>query len=125
MASKNRMKRTIVIGASPNPDRYAYKAVLALDIEGHEVYPIGIREGQINGIDIIITRPRVKNVDTVTIYLSKEHQPLEYDYILGLKPKRVIFNPGAENEEFNQMAIKKGIITEHACTLVLLRTSQY
>ncbi len=118
-------KRTVVIGASSNPSRYAYKAVIALSDEGHEVYPIGIKNGQINGIDIIVDRPKIKNVHTVTIYLSKKNQAQEADYILDLKPKRIIFNPGAENEALNQLAREKKIITEQACTLVLLRTTQY
>ncbi len=118
-------KNTVVIGASSNPSRYAYKAVSALSDEGHVVYPIGIKEGKINGIDIIVDRPKIKNVHTVTIYLSKKNQAQEYDYILDLNPKRIIFNPGSENETLNQLAREKKIQTEHACTLVLLRTKQY
>ena len=119
------MRRTVVIGASPNPDRYAFKAVTALDKEDIEVFPIGIREGKINGIPIITDRPKIVKVDTVTIYLSSEHQPDEYDYILGLKPKRIIFNPGSENPELIKLAVENKIQVENACTLVLLRTNQY
>ncbi len=118
-------KMTVVIGASPNPTRYAYKAVVALSNEGHTVFPIGIKKGIINGIDIITDRPKIKNVDTVTIYLSKKHQQEEYDYILNLKPKRLIFNPGSENETLNRLALEQKIQTDHACTLVLVRTGQY
>ncbi len=119
------MKRTVVIGASPNPERYSYKAVLELDKHGYEVFPVGIREGKIGQIDIITDQPKIASVDTVTLYVGPDKQPLLYDYIINLKPKRIIFNPGAENPELAKLANENGIIVEHACTLVLLRTKQY
>lgn len=125
MNTKNKMKRTIVFGASPNPSRYAYKAVQALNENDIEVFPLGIREGEILGIPIITDRPKIAKVETISIYISAEHQPDEYDYILGLNPKRIIFNPGAENQELAALAHEKKILTENACTLVLLRTGQF
>lgn len=119
------MKRTVIIGASSKPERYAYQAVEALDGYGHEVFPIGIKEGVVNGIEIITDQPIISFVDTITIYLSAERQPPMYDYIFQLKPKRIIFNPGAENPELEKMAREKNILTENACTLVLIRTKQY
>jgi len=119
------MKRTIVLGASPNPERYSHKAVIALDKKGHEVFPLGIKTGQIGDIDIITELPIINYVHTLTMYLRAEKQRPLYDYILKLKPKRIIFNPGAENPELAKMAIQQGIKVEDACTLVLLSTGQF
>ncbi len=119
------MKRTIVLGASPNPQRYSHKAVLALDENNHEVFPIGIREGKIRDIEIILDRPAISYVHTISLYLSIDNQKEYYDYILNTKPKRIIFNPGAENPELAELARKAGIKTENACTLVLLRLGAY
>ncbi len=66
-----------------------------------------------------------KNVDTVTLYLNAKRQEEYYDYIISLKPRRVIFNPGTENFEFEKLLKKNAIYAEIACTLVLLRTCQY
>jgi predicted CoA-binding protein len=118
-------KRTVVIGASPNADRYSYKATLSLQAHNHTVYPVGLRKGNINGIDIITDKPAIEDVDTVTLYVGPDNQPFWYDYILSLKPKRLIFNPGTENPELRTMAAAQGIDTEEACTLVLLSIKQY
>ena len=119
------MKKTVVIGASDNPARYSYRAVNMLKNHGHEVVPVGIRKGQIAGLDIHIDRPTEESVDTVTLYVGPQNQPAWYDYILDLKPKRIIFNPGTENEELEKMAQAKGIRTEEACTLVMLSIGNY
>ena len=118
-------KITIVIGASPNPARYSNLAVKRLKLNGHEVIPIGIKKGDIEGTSIVIGTPEVKNADTVTLYLIPQRQREYYNYILSLKPKRIIFNPGAENPELEKLAEEKGIETLEACTLVLLSTTQY
>jgi len=118
-------KKTVVIGASDNPDRYAYKATEMLTNHGHAVIPVGLTNGQIGNIAILKDKPSVTNVDTVTLYVGYKNQPFWYDYILGLKPKRIIFNPGTENPEFQKMAGEKGIDVQEACTLVLLSTGQY
>lgn len=119
------MKKTIVIGASDNPNRYAYRAVHSLKSHGHEVVPVGIRKGQIAGLDIRTDRPAEGEVDTVTLYVGPQNQPAWYDYILELKPKRIIFNPGTENEELERRAQAQGIRTEEACTLVMLSIGNY
>jgi predicted CoA-binding protein len=119
------MKKTVVIGASDNPERYAYKATVALQKNKHEVIPIGLREGEINGIKILKGFPPLNNIDTVTLYVGPKNQPAWYNYILSLKPKRVIFNPGAENSELEQLLKKNKIETTEACTLVLLATNNY
>lgn len=115
-------KKTIVIGASPNPDRFSYKAVRLLHRNEHPVVAQGIREGKIDDIDIIKGKPQVNDIHTVTMYVGPARQAEYYDYILSLKPKRIIFNPGTENPEFKQMAEQNGIETVENCTLVMLNT---
>lgn len=118
-------KPTVVIGASPNTDRYSYKATISLQQHNHTVYPIGIRNGKINDLDIITNKPNLENIDTVTLYVGPDNQPAWLDYILSLNPKRIIFNPGTENPEFEAKAESKGIEVLDACTLVLLSINQY
>ena len=121
------MKKTVIIGATTNPSRYAYLAAEMLTSYHHEIVPIGIRGGELFGKTIlnIHHKPEVNDVDTVTLYIGPKRQPEWYDYILSLKPKRIIFNPGAENEELAAMARQNGILPQEACTLVLLSTGQY
>ncbi|MBD2769043.1 CoA-binding protein [Hymenobacter sp. BT664] len=119
------MKKTLVLGASDNPARYSYRAVHQLKNHGHEVVPVGIRQGQVAGLPIHTDRPQEPDLDTVTLYVGPQNQPAWYDYILGLKPKRILFNPGTENPELERLAQQHGIETEEACTLVLLSIGQY
>ncbi len=118
-------KRTVIIGASSNSERYAYKAVQSLLTKGHEVFPIGIKEGQIGNTIISTQRILHKNIDTVSLYIAPKNQPEWYDYILTLRPKRIIFNPGAENDELVQIAKMKNIETVDGCTLVMLSIGIY
>ena len=120
-----KMKKTIVLGATPNPNRYAYRATSRLQEEGHEVIAIGIRKGEIEGIKIENGTPQYEGVDTITLYLNPDNQKLYYDYIFSLKPKRIIFNPGTENFELIKLAKEKGIETEIGCTLVMLSINNY
>jgi predicted CoA-binding protein len=119
------MKKTLVLGASDNPARYSFRAVHQLKQHGHEVVPVGIRKGQVAGLDIHTDRPTEAGIDTVTLYVGPQNQPAWYDYILDLKPKRIIFNPGTENEELEKLAQQRGIRTEEACTLVMLSIGNY
>ncbi len=120
------MKKTLILGASSNSERYAYKATVKLVQHGHEVFPVGLREGKIEGHEILTNNPLIKDVDTVTLYVGPQNQPVYYDYILNqIKPKRIIFNPGTENAEFENLAKQQGIETEVACTLVLLSLGNY
>ena len=119
------MKKTVVLGASDNPGRYSYLAVQKLRNYGHPVVAIGKKAGKVGDTDVIVERPSEKEVDTVTVYLNPKHQQQYYDYILSLHPKRIIFNPGAENEELEKLAKDNGIQPMEACTLVLLGTGQY
>ena len=118
-------KKTLVLGASDNPARYAYRAAHMLKNHGYEVVPVGIRKGEVAGLTIHTDRPAVTDIDTVTLYVGPQNQPAWYDYILNLKPKRILFNPGTENPELEELAHQSGIRTEEACTLVLLSIGQY
>ncbi len=116
---------TLVMGASENVQRYANMAVRKLLNHDKKVRAFGIRGGEINGIQIEKLPVYYDDVDTVTLYLNPTNQKPFYDYILSLNPRRVIFNPGTENPEFQRMLRDKGIEFEEACTLVLLSTNQY
>jgi uncharacterized protein len=118
-------KKTLVIGASTNPERYAYLAINSLRKHGHEVVAIGRKEGIVNDVQIQPGKPDFEDIDTVTLYLNPAHQADFHDYVLDLKPKRILFNPGAENPEFMQQATVAGIEALEACTLVLLSTGQF
>jgi len=117
--------KTVVLGATPNPARYAWLAVVRLKQHGHEVVPIGIKKGNIEGLEIINDRPQIADIHTVTLYLNPLNQVGWYDYIISLKPKRIIFNPGTENPDLEKLAIKNDIQTIEACTLVMLSTGVY
>ena len=118
-------KKTLVMGASPNPERYSYKATVKLRKYGHQVLPHGIRKGDIEGLPILNNFPSDKDIDTVTLYLNPGNQEQYYSAILNLKPRRIIFNPGTENPELEALAALKGIETVEACTLVMLSTNRY
>ena len=117
--------KTLVLGATPNPERYAYKAVHQLFSKEIEVVPMGIKEGVIASIPIVPVNEQQENIHTVSLYVGADRQEDYYDFIINLAPKRVIFNPGTENPQFAQKLNKAGIFWENACTLVLLSTNQY
>ncbi len=121
------MKKTAILGATTNPGRYAYIAAEMLTENGHDIVPIGIKKGEVAGKEILDLRkkPVVTGIHTVTLYIGPYNQIEWYDYIISLQPTRIIFNPGTENFEFQQMATLAGIETEEACTLVLLRIGSY
>jgi predicted CoA-binding protein len=118
-------KTTLVIGASTNPDRFSYKAIRSLVAHSFPVCAIGIREGQVHGIGIHKPFPDLPPIHTVTMYVGKKTQPEYYNYILGLKPARVIFNPGTENKEFEMNLAGQGIEVVQDCTLVMLARGVY
>ena len=117
--------KTLVLGASENPNRYSNRAMLNLLNKHHEVVAIGKRAGNVKGIEILTQPVKSEDIDTVTLYLNPLHQKPYYDYIISLKPRRIIFNPGAENEELERIAAVAGIDVLEACTLVMLNTGQY
>jgi predicted CoA-binding protein len=118
-------KRTLVIGASENPERTSHLAVLKLLKNNHTVFAIGQQKGLIEQVPIVVGQPAIPDLDTVTLYIRPEIQQNYYDYILSLRPKRIIFNPGTENAVFRKRAEKLHISCINACTLVLLATYQY
>ena len=118
-------KITLVIGATENPQRYANRAAWSLRQHGHEIELLGLRAGSIDGHPIRTGQPSLPDVDTVTIYVGPHNQPPLYDYIRQLKPRRVIFNPGAENPDFARQLQHEGIEPINACTLVMLSVGTY
>jgi len=118
-------KKTLVLGASDNPSRYSYLAINRLRNNNHPVVAIGLRRVKVSDIDIDTEARPYTDIDTVTMYLNPARQQQYYDYIISLKPKRVIFNPGAENEEFAAKLKANGIEPVEACTLVLLSIGRY
>jgi predicted CoA-binding protein len=122
---KDESRKTLVLGASPNPQRYSFMAVKELQAHHHPVVAIGKKPGVIENVSILTNHPPLENIHTVTLYLNSEHQKEYYDYILSLQPKRIIFNPGAENKELFLLAKQHGIEPVEACSLVMLHTGQY
>jgi predicted CoA-binding protein len=118
-------KKTLVLGASENPARYSFLAINSLRKHQHPVAAIGRRKGRVLDVEISTDKNPMDTVDTVTLYLNPLNQKEYYDYILSLRPKRIIFNPGTENTELYDLAKNNGIQPLEACTLVLLSTGQY
>lgn len=119
------MKKTLVLGASLKPSRYSNLAINRLVDNNHPVEAVGLREGKVAGIEITTEKENFENIDTVTLYLNAKRQVEYYDYIVSLKPNRVIFNPGTENPEFYEILKNNNIEVDIACTLVLLASNQY
>jgi predicted CoA-binding protein len=119
------MKKTLIIGATPNAGRYAYRAAHMLTAKGHPIVNIGIKQGEVAGVEIEKPTAPYSDIDTVTLYIGPDLQPSYYHYILETKPKRVIFNPGTENPELEALLEQNNIEATESCTLVLLSTGQY
>ncbi len=119
------MKKTLIIGATPNTHRYAYRAAHMLTAKGHNIVNIGIKQGEVAGVKIEGADKPYADIDTITLYIGSDLQEAYYDYILETMPKRVIFNPGTENLALEKMLAQHGIAAIEACTLVLLSTGQY
>ena len=118
-------KKTLVLGASDNPQRYSYLAINRLRSKGHPVADIGRKNTRVADVEVGTAKEPLGDIDTVTLYLNPVNQKDYYDYILSLHPKRLVFNPGAENPELARLAQAAGIQTLEACTLVLLGTGQF
>jgi len=119
------MKKTLVLGASTNSARYSYLVANKLVRKGYPIVNVGRKKGEVAGVAIESPEFIHDDIDTITVYVGPANQATYYDYILQTKPKRVIFNPGAENEAFEAVLQEKGIETINACTLVMLNTGQY
>jgi predicted CoA-binding protein len=126
-SAPNKSKLTLVVGATDNPERYAYRAVELLQAKGVPVVPIGIKKGRVFGEEILDLRlkPALTEIHTITLYLGSSNQVEWMDYLIGLRPKRIIFNPGTENFNFFSKAKYEGIEVLEACTLVMLTTGQF
>jgi len=118
-------KKTLVLGASDNPARYSFLAVNKLREHHHPVIAVGKKTSMVADVQVTAQAAPIPDLDTVTLYLNTENQKKYYDFIIAQHPRRVIFNPGAENPEFEKMLEEKGIAPLEACTLVLLSTGQY
>lgn len=123
MGTNNR--KTAIFGATEKAGRYANLAAHSLLRHGHDVELIGLKKGEIAGHPIQTGQPALEAIDTVTMYVGAQNQPELYEYIKSLKPRRVIFNPGAENPEFERQLQAEGIEPIHACTLVMLSVGTY
>ncbi len=120
------MGTTLVIGASDKPDRYAYKVAMGLISRGYQVVLFGIKPGEVMGVKFVTEFPtQIDDLDTVTLYINPTVQENYYAKILALKPRRIIFNPGTENPEFEKMCEDQGIEVQESCNLVMLSTGQY
>lgn len=120
-------KKTLIVGATTNPSRYAYTAASMFEDRGLDFIPIGIKTGVIFGKQILDLRskPSLEGIDTITLYIGPDNQSEWIDYLLSLKPKRIIFNPGTENPYFYSRAKTQGIQVLEACNLVMLSTGQF
>ena len=118
-------KKTLIIGATPNPSRYAYKAAHKLVQHGHPFVNVGLKKGEVASYPIEKPEQIHSDIDTITLYVNPTNQKNLYQYILDTKPKRIIFNPGTENPELEKKAQEQGIETLEACTLVLLSINQF
>lgn len=121
----NERKKTLVLGASNNPARYSYLAIRKLANHGYPVVAIGKKKGRVGEIDIETDQLPITDLDTITLYLNPMNQQEYFDYILDLNPRRIIFNPGTENDALIKSAEINGIETVIGCTLVMLSTGQY
>jgi predicted CoA-binding protein len=117
--------KTLVLGASTNPSKYSYLAISRLIASGYKVKAIGTKEGIVEGVKITTDKEIFTDIDTVTLYVSVKNQADFYNYIIDLKPRRVLFNPGTENSFFEQLLAKNNIAFERSCTLVLLSLGVY
>lgn len=117
--------KTLVLGASTNPERYSYKAVKKLRNYNHEVVALGLKSGIIDDVEILTGLPVFEDIHTVTMYLGYRNQKEYYDYVLSLRPKRIIFNPGTENPELERLAHENSIEIVQSCTLVMLSTNEF
>jgi uncharacterized protein len=119
------MKKTLVLGASPNSDRYSYRAVISLLRNKFDVVAFGIKEGNISGVEINTEKKSYKDIDTITLYIGADKQSDYYEYIVSLNPRRVIFNPGTYNQELINILEKNNIEVVEKCTLVMLSFGDY
>ncbi len=117
--------KVMILGASANKERYSYMALQSLERHGYEVVLVSPRYKKIDGHKVFDHIPKLKDIDTLTLYVNPKILEAYRDDIISLKPRRVIFNPGTESETLKKVFLEAGIETEYACTLVLLNTNQF
>lgn len=119
-------KLTLVLGASPNPERFSYKAIRSLLKNNIPVIAVGRREADLGDLKIIKGMPEnFGMIHTITLYLSSKNQKEYYNYIISLHPKRIIFNPGTSNQELVELAKKANIEVIDDCMLYMLNTGRF
>ena len=121
----NKNLKTLVLGASIKPGRFSYLAIKSLTKHGVEVFAIGARNGEVDGIQILTEKPLIDKIHTVTLYLNPKNQSSYIDYIIHLKPQRIIFNPGTENSDLLVKARSEKIEVVFDCTLVMLNNGSF
>ncbi|UCG62978.1 MAG: CoA-binding protein [Candidatus Zixiibacteriota bacterium] len=118
--------KAAVLGASPKEDRYSFKAVRMLKEHGFEPIPVHPAGHTVDGIKGLKSLDDIsESIDTLSVYVNADVSSAELDRILRLNPRRVIFNPGAENATLAATLREAGIEVVEACTLVMLRTEQF
>ena len=117
--------KTLVFGASLKSDRYSNRAIRLLRANNIETTAFGMQEGEISGVQVTTNLDDIQQVDTISLYMNPKRQKPFYQAILDLNPRRVIFNPGTENPELQEILAEEGIEYENSCTLTLLATGQY
>ena len=126
MNRTSKSQRVALVGASDDAEKYSYKAFVLLRKKGHEVFPVHPKLKSIDGVPVYRSIEEVSGpVDTVSLYVSKDISSKIGQALLKSSPKRIIFNPGAENDELFEQAACSGIAAVNACTLVLLKTGQF
>lgn len=119
------MGKMLVLGAVEKPERYSCKAVKALSRNGFDVVAVGVKPGFIKDTEILTGMPGIEDVDTILLYMNATKQKDYYEYVIGLSPRRVIFNPGAENPEFQEILKEKGIEAVEDCALIMINTDSF
>lgn len=124
--AKNGSETVVVIGASPKAHRYSNKAIAMLKQFGHRPVPVNPAFPEVLGEKCYRAISDVPGkIDTVTMYVGKRRSDLMIQDIIAAKPRRIIMNPGAENDDLAQEAERAGIAADYACTLVLLQTGEF
>src|SRR4051812_6610447 len=124
--AKTRSERVVVIGASPKPQRYSHRAIAMLKQFGHTPIPVNPAFPEVLGEKCYPTITEVPGkIDTVTMYVGRQRSERMIDEVVRTQPRRIIMNPGAENDELAEAARRVGISVQYDCTLVLLQTGEF
>jgi len=125
MQLHNNNKTTLVIGASLKEERFSNICIKTLVAENIPVHAIGILSGTVAGVQVQTGFPDISGIHTVSLYITPENQKLMYNYIIGLHPERVVFNPGTENPELKSLLALGGILAVEDCTLMMVEGGRF